>query len=111
MNRTFATHTNPTAFKPIRTRGLYDPAVNAPGPAGKPFTLSRSKLEDFVRCPRCFYLDRRLGSATSRAQKTLFPNLHTFPKVLLQPRPDRTRLAPEGRAQCRKACSRLKQLP
>ena len=26
-----------------------------------PFKLSRSKIEDFIRCPRCFYLDRRLG--------------------------------------------------
>src|SRR5688572_3319593 len=25
------------------------------------FKLSRSKLEMFLRCPRCFYLDRRLG--------------------------------------------------
>lgn len=28
---------------------------------GKPFTLSRSKLELFINCPRCFYFDRRLG--------------------------------------------------
>ncbi|MFA7201867.1 MAG: PD-(D/E)XK nuclease family protein [Candidatus Paceibacterota bacterium] len=28
---------------------------------GKPFKLSRSKLEQFINCPRCFYLDRRLG--------------------------------------------------
>ena len=27
------------------------------------FKLSRSKIEDFTRCPRCFYLDRRLGIA------------------------------------------------
>lgn len=27
----------------------------------KPFRISRSKVEDFIRCPRCFYLDRRLG--------------------------------------------------
>ena len=26
-----------------------------------PFKLSRSRLEDFINCPRCFYLDRRLG--------------------------------------------------
>jgi len=25
------------------------------------FGLSRSKLENFMNCPRCFYLDRRLG--------------------------------------------------
>jgi len=27
----------------------------------KPFKLSRSKIELFIECPRCFYLDRRLG--------------------------------------------------
>src|SRR5262245_17629510 len=27
----------------------------------EPYRLSRSKLENFVNCPRCFYLDRRLG--------------------------------------------------
>ncbi len=27
----------------------------------EPFKLSRSKIELFMNCPRCFYLDRRLG--------------------------------------------------
>lgn len=27
----------------------------------KPFLVSRSKIELFVQCPRCFYLDRKLG--------------------------------------------------
>jgi len=27
----------------------------------KPFKLSRSKIDIFLECPRCFYLDRRLG--------------------------------------------------
>lgn len=27
----------------------------------EPFKLSRSKIENFMRCPRCFFLDRRLG--------------------------------------------------
>ncbi len=27
----------------------------------EPFKLSRSKLENFLRCKRCFYIDRRLG--------------------------------------------------
>ncbi len=40
-----------------RTRNRYDPASE------QPYKLSRSKLEDFIRCPRCFYLDRRLGIA------------------------------------------------
>jgi len=26
----------------------------------EPFKVSRSKIDDFVNCPRCFYLDRRL---------------------------------------------------
>jgi hypothetical protein len=34
---------------------LFDPA------SSKPFALSRSKVELFVECARCFYLDRRLG--------------------------------------------------
>lgn len=38
-----------------RTRNLFDPA------SSEPFRLSRSKLELFMNCPRCFYLDRRLG--------------------------------------------------
>ena len=38
-----------------RTRNLFDPSSR------QPFKLSRSKLELFINCPRCFYLDRRLG--------------------------------------------------
>ena len=38
-----------------RSRNLYKPC------ADKPFKLSRSKIELFTECPRCFYLDRRLG--------------------------------------------------
>jgi hypothetical protein len=38
-----------------RSRNLFDPTSE------KPFKLSRSKLELFFECPRCFYLDRRLG--------------------------------------------------
>jgi hypothetical protein len=34
---------------------LFDPGSNGP------FPLSRSKVELFRECPRCFYLDRRLG--------------------------------------------------
>ncbi len=40
-----------------RKRNLFDPASKTP------FRLSRSKLENFIQCPRCFYLDRRLGVA------------------------------------------------
>lgn len=28
-----------------------------------PFKLSRSKVQDFLQCPRCFYLDRRCGTS------------------------------------------------
>ena len=39
----------------IRTRNIYDPKSE------KPFKLSRSKVDNFVSCKRCFYIDRRLG--------------------------------------------------
>ena len=42
-------------YKANRTRNLYDPESD------EPFKLSRSKIELFMNCPRCFYLDRRLG--------------------------------------------------
>lgn len=38
-----------------RQRNIYNPQSE------KPFKLSRSKLELFTECARCFYLDRRLG--------------------------------------------------
>lgn len=38
-----------------RKRNRYEPGSN------QPFKLSRSKLELFLNCPRCFYNDRRLG--------------------------------------------------
>jgi hypothetical protein len=38
-----------------RKRNLYDPD------ADKPFRLSRTKIDLSLKCPRCFYLDRRLG--------------------------------------------------
>jgi RecB family exonuclease len=39
----------------VRTRNLYDPA------SAKQFRISRSKIDLFIECPRCFYMDRRLG--------------------------------------------------
>ncbi len=38
-----------------RTKGLFDPKST------EPFKLSRSKIDLFLECPRCFYFDRRLG--------------------------------------------------
>jgi hypothetical protein len=45
-----------TYYNPHRIRNLYDPASD------KPFKVSRSKIDRFVECPRCFYIDRRLGT-------------------------------------------------
>jgi CRISPR/Cas system-associated exonuclease Cas4 (RecB family) len=42
-------------YNPQRTRNIYDPA------SSEPFKLSRSKVDQFLNCPRCFYNDRRLG--------------------------------------------------
>lgn len=42
-------------YTPKRTRNIYQPGE------AKPFKLSRSKIELFIECPRCFYIDRRLG--------------------------------------------------
>jgi hypothetical protein len=39
----------------IRSRNIYNPQEFTP------YKLSRSRLELFIDCPRCFYLDRRLG--------------------------------------------------
>lgn len=42
-------------YNPKRSRNLFDPKSKTP------FRLSRSKIDLFLNCPRCFYLDRRLG--------------------------------------------------
>ena len=42
-------------YTPKRSRNIYDPKDE------KPFKLSRSKIDLFLECPRCFYIDRRLG--------------------------------------------------
>lgn len=39
----------------VRKKNLYNPADD------EPFKLSRSKIDLFLQCPRCFYLDRKLG--------------------------------------------------
>lgn len=39
----------------VRSRNLFNPA------SAEPYKISRSKLELFLQCPRCFYLDRRRG--------------------------------------------------
>jgi CRISPR/Cas system-associated exonuclease Cas4 (RecB family) len=42
-------------YRGKRSSNIYDPN------ADKPFKLSRSKIDGFLNCPRCFYIDRRLG--------------------------------------------------
>lgn len=42
-------------YRKYRSHPPYDPASK------EPFLISRSKLELFIHCPRCFYLDRRMG--------------------------------------------------
>lgn len=42
-------------YRGVRSKNLFNPSSK------EPFRLSRSKIETFLKCPRCFYLDRRLG--------------------------------------------------
>lgn len=42
-------------YNPRRSKNLYNPKSK------EPYPLSRSKIDLFLECPRCFYLDRRLG--------------------------------------------------
>lgn len=44
-------------YNPNRKRNLYDPS------SSELFRLSRSKIDLFINCCRCFYLDRKLGVA------------------------------------------------
>lgn len=44
-------------YNPNRTRNIYDPN------SIELFRLSRGKIDNFIACPRCFYMDRRLGVA------------------------------------------------
>jgi len=44
-------------YTPKRENNLFKPESK------QPFKISRSKIDLFLECPRCFYLDRRLGIA------------------------------------------------
>lgn len=44
-------------YNPNRTRNLFDKGSK------ELFRLSRSKIDLYLNCPRCFYLDRKLGVA------------------------------------------------
>ena len=42
-------------YNPRKTRNLFNPDSE------EPFKISRSKIDLFIDCPRCFYYDQRLG--------------------------------------------------
>jgi len=44
------------SYNPIRSRNIFSSINDAP------FKISRSKIEDFLKCPRCFFLDRKCGT-------------------------------------------------
>lgn len=44
-------------YRALRKTNLFNPLSK------EPFRLSRSKIDLFMNCPRCFYLDRKLGVA------------------------------------------------
>jgi len=67
----------------MRKRNIYSPDSK------EPYRLSRTKLENFMRCPRCFYLDRRLGVG----QPPGFPfNINSTVDELLKREFDRCRV-------------------
>lgn len=62
-------------YKGKRQRNLFNPDVKIP------YKISRSKIDLFLKCARCFYLDRRLGIS----QPPGFPfNLNSAVDVLLK---------------------------
>lgn len=44
-------------YNPYKTKNCFDPKSEYP------FRISRSKIDLFLECPRCFYLDRRVGTS------------------------------------------------
>ncbi|TSC52439.1 MAG: Uncharacterized protein LiPW41_209 [Parcubacteria group bacterium LiPW_41] len=62
-------------YNPKRTRNIFNPDSK------EPFQLSRSKIDNFLKCPRCFYIDRRCGVG----QPPSFPfNLNSAVDTLLK---------------------------
>jgi len=50
----------------VKTWGIYSDAnkgTKETNPNSQPFKLSRTKIDMFLECPLCFYLDRKLGIA------------------------------------------------
>ncbi len=67
---------------PLRTRNLFDPHGT------EPYRLSRTKLEQFLQCPRCFYLDRRKGIEPPDGMS---PTLNIAVDILMKREFDRAR--------------------
>jgi CRISPR/Cas system-associated exonuclease Cas4 (RecB family) len=55
-----------------RTKNIFDPEGT------EPFKLSRSKVANFMACPRCFYLDRRLGVGQPPAKGVAHPIMKAY---------------------------------
>ena len=73
-----------STYNPQRSRNLFSPGSQ------KPFKLSRTKIQDFLDCPRCFYLDRKCGTG----QPPGFPfTLNTAVDTLLKKEFDEYRAA------------------
>jgi hypothetical protein len=73
---------------------LFDPDIRTP------FPLSRTKVDLFLECPRCFYLDRRLGIARPAG----FPfNLNSAVDALLKKEFDAYRARGEPHPYMREA--------
>lgn len=71
-------------YKANRVKYLYDPK------SAEAFRVSRSKIDDFIKCPKCFYLDRRLGIGKPPG----YPfNLNTAVDTLLKKEFDAHRVA------------------
>ncbi len=71
-------------YNPKRTNNIFKPGQTAL------FKISRSKIDLFLQCPRCFYMDRRLGIARPPG----FPfNLNKAVDTLLKKEFDIHRLA------------------
>jgi len=50
-------------YNPNRTKNVFNPKIHSGKPPKEAFKISRSKIDLFLNCARCFYLDRRLGVA------------------------------------------------
>lgn len=73
-------------YRPQRTRNIFSVS------GVKPYKLSRSRIEVYMRCKRCFYLDRKCGTE----QPPMFPyTLNNAVDTLLKKEFDALRLVGE----------------